>query len=301
MIVESLAPLRIGLVGGGTDVGEYAQKHGGVVLNMAINIRQRILLDDSFKFGVYDSPFIRQLCLALGLKNTEVMQEFDHGYIGSGLGSSASATVALVGAVNRLKSLGMNQDQIAEKSWELEVKSLGLYGGKQDQYAAVYGGVNYFTFSKNKVERIPVPKTLGDDLSRCLVLFDSGFKRSNNRIQEGLKRISDAQKKYLDGIKHLAFESVSVFSDPQKFGNLINLSWTLKQQSNRNVTNFEIDNLISQGIKLGAYGAKLCGSGGGGCLLFVVDPDKKESLVESMPLRNIDFQIDHQGLDVRVI
>ena len=302
MVVQSLAPLRIGLAGGGTDVGEYAENHGGLCLNMAINIRQDFHLEPDFKKETYSNDFCGKLLKELDLPCSGFGQFFPDKFIGSGLGSSASAAVALVGAANKINNLGLSKMEIAEKAWDIEVNKIGLFGGRQDQLAAVYGGMNVFQFGK-KVTVIPISKSYVDVLYPHLLLFHTGIERNEHKIQEGLKTLTKRQVNILDEIKRLAALSLVplVKGDIKEFGQLMKESWEYKQKSNNGVSNQQIDAIMEKGWKLGAWGGKLNGSGGGGTVLFVVDPDRQEDFKKQIGLKHIDFSPDYQGLDVRIL
>lgn len=278
---------------------------------MAINIRQDLTLyepdrdfTDTFLIPPSDhewhEPFVNKFLEELELKDWGRRKLFDNSLIGSGLGSSASLAVALVGAANKIKRLDMTRSEIAEKAWEIETQKLSLYGGKQDQYAAVYGGLNAIDFG-DKVKVIQLSNKLVEPLLPSLALFHTGIKRTKPNIQQGLHLITPEQKQRLDDIKLLTIKACSALMDGRikDFGELMNESWQAKKNSNKFVTNPDINKIFSKAKKIGAWGGKLCGSGGGGCVLFVVDPLKREEFIKNIGLKHIDFSVDWTGLDVR--
>jgi len=310
-MVISQAPTRISLLGGGTDVGEYAEKHGGLVLSLAINLRQKMILDESLSVkeprvifhpsGGEDS-FYEAFLKEFNLDSYHLQTSFD-GEITGGIGSSASAAVALIGAISRYKNLNMTRDQIAEKAWDIEVNKLGLYGGKQDQYAAVYGGLNAMEF-KDKVTVTPLSAELVAPILPYMMLFHTP-NRKQSKIQEGLKTIDDKQKTALDFIKQSVVEGVEILTakDPEGFGTLLKACWEAKKMSN-DVTTSEVDKLYQKAIKLGAYGGKLMGSGGGGYMFFLVEPDKQFDFRKDFCTKDvkwIDFSPDGNGLETRIV
>lgn len=300
MIIEASAPLRIGLAGGGTDVPPYSENCGGICLNMAINIRQRFLIEDEPNHHL-DNEFFNRLFKELGLSDLFYCQLFSKELIGSGLGSSASAAVAIVAAANKLNKLGLTKGEIAEKAWDIEVNKLGLFGGYQDQFAATYGGLNVFEFG-DKVTNVRFDPGLTDRVYENILLFHSGIVRKDTKIQEGLKHLTDDKKRYLDEIKRLAYLSVGAMANGfiDEMGDLMKQSWEFKKKSN-NVSTPEIDKIFKKADKLGAWGYKLNGSGGGGTVLFLVDKDKKEKFIEQIGLKHIDFEPDQQGVETRII
>lgn len=293
------------MFGGGTDVEPYASLNGGLVINLAINIRQRITLTNLPIFSYPDNAnpdFYSSILYDLNCPTPGLIAEFD-GLIESGIGSSASAAVALVGAVNKKLNLGMDRYQIAEKAWDIEVNKLGLYGGKQDQYAATFGGVNVITFTDKEVDVHRMEHGLIEqNLVPSMVLLHTGLIRKSIKIQEGLKELSNDQKKALDEIKSIAEDAQTpvYYGLYQEVGKLLDWSWELKKKSN-NVTTPKIDAIYTKAKKLGAIGGKLCGSGGGGYMLFIVPPDKRKYFTQNIGLDEWEFSIDWNGLEVKEI
>ena len=310
MIVEASAPIRISLFGGGTDTSTYSDKYNGACLNFAINIYQNIEVRDSLDYpSTYpigaNSHFYRVILDEFGLqldKNIKVACKFD-GIIEGGMGSSASATVALIGAINKLKGLGMSRAEIAEKAWDIEVNKLGLYGGRQDQYAATYGGINLFEFSKGKVVRTPLPAEFINWLLPSIVLLYTGENRKTPKTQEGFKKLAPKQVSELDTIKAILVEGIRAIGekDLRKVGLLMDKSWEAKKKSNKGVSTAKMDKIYERARKLGALGGKCCGSGGGGFMFFIVEPDNRNKFIEKMGLQHWDFEMDHNGLSTRIL
>lgn len=301
MTIVSTSPCRVSLFGGGTDVGEYAEKYGGMCINFAINIRQEFLISDQELLPQRDDPFVKKILKSMGGENLYFSQRFN-GEINGGLGSSAAASVALVGAVNHYKKLGMTKAGIAERAWEIEVNELSLFGGKQDQYCSVIGGISVMQFT-DKFDFVPLKTTFLYDILPGLVLFHSGFNRTNPKIQEGFKKITPSQKICLDAIKKITVEAIQPLGEGNfaKVGKLMDQSWSLKQNSNEGVADDRFNLIYKKAKELGAYGGKLLGAGGGGYCLFVIDPSKRQSLVENLGLKEIDFSVDYNGLETRIL
>lgn len=315
MKILSVAPSRISLFGGGSDLPEYADNYGGVVINMAINLRQKMTLyigDDLYEIsGPNIIPYLGKhefnyaILKEFGMDDmhqAKIKSEFD-GLLEAGLGSSASAAVALIGAINKAKGLGMSLDEIAEKAWDIEVNKLGLYGGKQDQYVAAYGGVNVMQFEKDMVEITPIAKNSIKLLLPSLALFYTGKNRKSTKIQEGFKKLSKDQIWALDNIKRLTLQALDpiLTGDFRKVGALLDEAWEYKKMSNKGVTNAEIDKIYTKAKDLGAYGGKCCGSGGGGFMLFIINPKEREEFIKKLGLEWWDFDISMDGLQVRDI
>jgi D-glycero-alpha-D-manno-heptose-7-phosphate kinase len=312
MRILSIAPSRIGLFGGGTDTPEYAESKGGLVVSMAINLYTKTTLySDGDEYGIENkfpfnaSPdFYYQILDEYGINgmhHSKLRNEFD-GLIESGLGSSASAAVALIGAIDRRLKLNLTPEQIAEKAWEIETNKIKHFGGKQDQYAAALGGVNVMEF-KDKVSVVPLAKKFIEPLFPSLVLFHTGIKRKSSETQEGFKKLSQKQIDSLDNVKALAVEAIDYIAsgDYKTVGEIMDEAWMYKKESNKGVSTPEIDNLYKKGLKLGAIGGKLMGSGGGGYFLFVVPPDKKQYLIDNMSIEWQDFSVSWNGVETRIL
>lgn len=313
MKVISRAPTRISLFGGSTDLDPYMSNHGGVCINMAINIRQKIemITDDSAgketKFEYPDrakKSFYTAFLNRLKFYPNKLISTFDNS-IESGLGSSASAAVAMIGAIKKVKGEEIDLSELAELAWQIEVDDIGLFGGKQDQYAAAYGGVNVIEFDRFSTSVTATPKRFIEPTFKHMVLFYIG-RRKEAKIQEGLKNPSDEQVKHLHEIKNIATQAIQPLGDGniQEVSRLLNLSWESKKKSNKGVANNRIDEIYSFALKDDATAGKLCGSGGGGHMLFLVDPKDRQKFIEKMEkkfnIKHVDFSIDWTGLDVRI-
>jgi len=304
-MIISTAPARIGLFGGGTDLPEYANEYGGLVINFAINLRQHIKLGTpAFKIQQGDEVFYRTI-LDHFKSGQKLNASFD-GVIEAGLGSSAAAAVALIGAISRDHNLNLNPHQIAEKAWLLEFNDLKLYGGKQDQFASAYGGVNFIEFDRKGVRVNPLARGFVEPLIPSMLLFYTGSNRKSSIIQEGFKKIGKAQSEVMHKIKELAVEAVNPIGEGEvdKVGYLLDVSWDFKKASNLGVTNPKIDKLYAKAKRLGAYGGKICGAGGGGYMLFIINPNKKAEFIERFEEPNVswvDFSVDWNGVETRII
>lgn len=295
MKVTAQAPCRIGLLGGGTDVGEYASKYGGICINLAINIKQKVEVGDQIENQLLDRDnpdFFKQFVGNLLVKHT-----FDN-QTESGLGSSAALAVALTASVAKIEGRNLNKNQIAEEAWNTEVNKLGLFGGKQDQYASVYGGANLLLF-EDRVYRYALEKEKIEKLLPYMCLFHLGKNREVSNIQDGLKTISTKQKIHLDRLKDLAYQGLDLIDeeDPVGFGYLMDEAWENKKQSNAGISNLYIGKKYERARSHGAIGGKVLGAGGGGHMLFFTQD--REKLISGMKdLKHIPFEIDWEGLKV---
>ena len=320
MKILSVVPARISLFGGGTDISPFCDLYGGLCINLAINIRSKFTLftgDDMYDPQANGQvPYLGKREFVYAFLNEFDLGDFHRckfnsdfdGLLESGMGSSASSAVAIIGAINKLQNLGMSLSDIAEKAWDIEVNALNLFGGKQDQYCAAYGGFNIMKFYKDTVtvEPLETPFTYSKNLLSSLVLFYTGLNRKSAKIQEGFKKLSQYQIDNLTNLKNLALTAIDFIKkgDVEMVGELLNQTWEYKKHSNKGVSNPKIDKIYHHAIKHGALSGKILGAGGGGFMLFVV-PDKKEEFIANMEkldgIKHWDFSPDFTGLDIRIL
>lgn len=304
-------------MGGGSDLPEYANYYGGLVISFAVNLRQSVTIytgDDIFR--VRNSiPYRGKLEFMHALFTAYKMGSFhdvrftstSDALLESGLGTSAAGAVATISAISKAKGLKLTKAEIAEQAWEIETGVLNLYGGRQDQYISAFGGFNAIMFEKDKVEISPLNADMIEKLLPALVLIHTGKVRENPKIQEGFKKLSTEQKDKLDRIKSLASKALEPLAagDYEKIGNLLDQSWQLKKDSNKGVNTPEIDKIYTQAKLNGAYGFKMAGAGGGGYAIMIVNPDKREEFIKNIEtienVTNCDFSIDWNGCESRII
>lgn len=314
MRVSSSAPTRISLAGGGCDLPIFYEKHGGLVISLAINIRQEMIIETGIDAHTKSSipegssqQFYRAIIKELGFKDSEVQiqAKFD-GKIQSGLGTSASAAVALVAGLTRARGTNLDPEQTAELAWDIEVNREKMYGGKQDQYAAAFGGMNTFYFTEMGVLTCPWERQVAKELEEVLMLFHTGIIRSDTKIQEQFLTLSESQTIELEKIRTNAMTLIGgLESGDWKFvGHIISEGWEHKKKSNPKVTSPEIDKIYDTAMLSGAYGGKLCGSGGGGYIFFIVPPDKQDKVMMNLMSQGcfpVDFSVDYRGVSSRIL
>ena len=314
MKIQAISPARISLFGGGSDVDPYASRYGGMTISMAISIRQKITMyNDNDIFELLDNVFPHHADPKLfysifkkygidGGHLTRVTSEFD-GRVGAGLGSSASACVALIGSINKRKSLGMSLKQIAHAAWQAE-QAMGWHGGRQDQWTSAFGGLNLFHFSNGKISRTEFSQEFADELTKYLLLFDTGGVRASHEIQKGFLKLSQQQTKKLHLIRLLAKRAFTLIMDQdfEPLGQVLHESWQVKKESNKGITNTKIDDIYDMARNAGATGGKLLGAGGCGYMIFWVPPIHQDKVIHRMEQEGYDHVIyypDEQGLEVK--
>lgn len=304
MIIRSRAPLRIGLAGGGTDVSPYSDLFGGAILNATINSfafatiipREdgKIVLhaqDGNIRLELKSEEQLEidgKLNLLKGVYNRLVRDfikkplSFElHTYVdappGSGLGSSSTLVVAIVGAFTEWLGLPLGEYDIAHLAYEIERVDLKMAGGKQDQYAATFGGFNFMEFyagDKVIVNPLRIKERFSYELETNLVLFHTSTSRNSSTIiEQQTKNINAKQEKSLEATHQVKEQAIQMKEallkgEIHRVGDILDHSWKFKKQMAEGISNAGIDNLYEEMIKAGATGGKISGAGGGGFMMF---------------------------------
>ena len=325
--IRARAPLRIGIAGGGTDVDPYASTNGGCVFNTTINKYAYCTLvpreDDIMKvksryFGRYKTrlnhvplKFDGNMDLAKAVANHF---ELDQGFTidihsdvpsGSGLGGSSTMSVAIIAAVAEWKGVKMTNHEMADLAYRLEREDIGLKGGKQDQYAAVFGGFNLIDFGKDEVNVNPVEidERIIDELQCRSVMCFTGMSRESAKIIDSqVKAFKNNQNTdALDQSKRLAKDICESIRKGKldEAGTLLDESWQYKKQFSNNVTNRNINSLYNIAKSQGAIGGKVSGAGGGGFMYFICEYDKKAIVAQELKKHGAeitDFMFEPNGV-----
>ena len=312
MIVRSKAPLRISFGGGGTDIPPYTEERGGAVLSTtidkyayctlverqdgSINLKSRDY-DVAVKYQVngkvrYDGnlDLVKAAIKVLGVKTGLDLFLHSDAPPGSGLGTSSAMVVALVGACKQWLKLSLSDHEIAELAYHIERDEAGIRGGKQDQYAATFGGFNFIEFFGDKTVINPLPinrDTLNELEYRLMLCYTGGTRLSagiiDNQVRDYIQK-KDNVVQALDHTKELAFamKSALLLSNINEFGLLLHEAWCWKKRFSDKVTDPAIDELYEMARRNGAIGGKLLGAGGGGYLLFLCEFDKWHVAAEKL-------------------
>ena len=304
MIYRSKAPLRIGLAGGGTDVSPYSDKFGGAILNATISLyayanieplkENKIIieaLDRNEEQGftcVSSLPINGTLDLLKGVYNRIwkdyslpltgfKLSTFVDAPAGSGLGTSSTLVVAIIGAFVEWLKLPLGDYDIAHYAYQIEREDLKLAGGKQDQYAAMFGGVNFMEFyegDKVIVNPLRIKPDYMHELENNLVLyFTNNSRESAAIINEQVKNVNNENKKSIDAMHQLK-EQARMMKEAllkgklDEFGEILDFGFTQKRNMAHNVSNSRIEEIYEAAKKAGATGGKISGAGGGGFMIF---------------------------------
>lgn len=316
-MIITRTPFRISFCGGGSDLPEFYEKYDGCVLSTSINKYMYISIH----------PYFEPEKIALKYSKTEIVSnidEIEHKIFravlkqfnitgveisstadipaGTGLGSSSSFTVGLLNALNVYKGKYASKGQIAESACEIEINHLGSPIGKQDQYAAAFGGLNFIRFLKSGqtiVERVLVKKKTLELLQRRLMMFYTGNVRNANIILSEQAKNMDKVDKIQGLIKmcELAenLRTAIENDDLDAFGKTLDYNWQIKKQMASGISNPFIDECYNKAIRNGAKGGKLLGAGGGGFLLFYCEEDKQPAVKKALGLREMPVEFDYYG------
>jgi D-glycero-alpha-D-manno-heptose-7-phosphate kinase len=335
MIVRSKAPLRIGLAGGGTDVSPYSDIYGGAILNATIDLyayasiepldngKIEFCIDGTDKCVKLDSEkeldLVEGFELFIGVYN-RVVKQFSlqplsfrlTSYIeapqGSGLGTSSTIVVSLLGAFVEWLKLPLGKYDIAHLAYEIERIDLKMAGGKQDQYAATFGGVNYIEFLAN--DRVIVnplqlkPEIINELEFNLLLYFTETQRLSATIISEQVKNVQEKNTKSVEAMHNLKeqahqMKEALLKGELNKIGEILSFGWQNKKNMAHSISNQQIDKIYNTAIGEGATGGKISGAGGGGFMFFFCPGITKMKVAKAIGMlggRIQPFKFTQQGL-----
>lgn len=311
-------PYRISFFGGGTDYPEWYRKHGGRVLSTSINkcsflVLRRLpeIFDYKYRIRYFEReetktvdeiqiPVIREAIKYMGY--TDGLDITHHGDLPNrtGIGSSSSFTVSLVHGLAALKNQQITKRDIALRAIHLEQNILGEAVGSQDQVAAAFGGFNRIEFGgQTEFSCYPLhlsKHTLKELESWVQLFFTEKLRNSADIADKKINNIK-AAKVDLTTMSQLVDEAESLLfgNSIYEFAYLLNEQWSIKKSMEKTITNTEIDDIYSAGIKAGAVGGKLLGAGGGGFILFLTPPENHAKVAEALKLKQVPLNFDHLG------
>ena len=318
MIIRSKAPLRLGLAGGGSDVSPYCDIYGGLVLNATINLYAYCTIeetdDQQIAICSYDANVNKSYPLSSSLEidgdaslikgvYNRVVRDFDlhpqafrittynDAPAGSGLGTSSTMVVCILKAFVEWKGLPLGDYEIAKLAYEIERKDLALSGGKQDQYAAAFGGFNYIEFLKDDiaiVNPLKIKRWIIDELEASMLLYFTGRSRSSAAIideqQKNTQQGNNDAIEAMHKIKQSAIDTkLSLLKgDINAFADILRDAWENKKRMATHITNPTIQKAMDIAMQAGAKAGKVSGAGGGGFIIFVIEPTRKKEVEEAL-------------------
>jgi len=332
MIVRSKAPLRLGLAGGGSDVSPYSEMYGGQVLNATINLSAYCTIEqtvapmirvDSKDAGIQaEQPLLPVLqsgaILIDGVYNRIVrdfgpvpggfaITTYNDAPVGSGLGTSSTMVVCILKCFAEWMDLPLGDYELARLSYEIERKDLLLAGGKQDQYAAAFGGFNFMEFLPSDmviVNPLRVKDWIVEELEASMVLYYTGRSRESAAIiSEQQKNTSSGNAVAVEAMHRIKQSAVDMKlavlqGDMAAFARILGEAWEDKKKMAGAITNPMIQEAFDTALAAGAVAGKVSGAGGGGFIMLVVPPILKSTVVDALgalPGRVVPFQFTDKG------
>lgn len=326
MLIRAKAPLRIGLAGGGTDISPYCDIYGGSILNACINMyayatieprddgKIEFRCEDRKEFAIFDSvekfKIDGKFDLLKGVYNRLVkdyikkplsftLTTYVDAPAGSGLGSSSTLVVAIVKAFQEWQNLPLGEYDLAKLAWSIEREDLKMAGGRQDQYAAAFGGFNFMEFSSNEkvlVNPLRIRKEYVNELEFNVLLYYTGTSRLSAKIIESqVENTKKKDEKAIDAMHKLKQQSLDMkeallTGNLSKMGELLNTGWENKKKMSSSISNPVIDNIYETAIKAGATGGKISGAGGGGFFMFYCPNNSRYRVIEELSKLGGEFR-----------
>jgi len=308
----------VSFVGGGSDLPAFYRKNGGAVLSTTIDKYMFIAINSSFEakktqlkysrtelvddINNIKHPIFREALKFYNVSGVELCSIADIPS-GNGLGSSSSFTVGLLLAINAYQGKSLTSEQLASLACHIEMERLEEPIGKQDQYAAAYGGLNFITFRPDEtvnVEKISMSDEKKKELEDNLLLVYVGGGRSASVILQQQSQNLSLSDKFVaqQQIVALAYNLRDALqaNNLDDFGRILHENWLLKKTLATNISSEHINSIYEQGIAAGASGGKLLGAGGGGFILFYCPKEKQEKFCEAMkPYHRTPFKFDNSG------
>ena len=330
MIIRAKAPLRLSFAGGGTDVSPYSDTKGGAVLNATINKfafvslitrKDKVMNIRSLDYGIaadyrvdQNLLFDGEMDLAKGVirklhNRKDGFDLYTHSDAppGSGLGSSSTMVVALIGAFREWRMIPLSDYDTAHLAYEIERKDIGIKGGKQDQYTAAFGGFNFMEFEGDQVIINPLrvkPEVVNELQCNMLLCYTGGTRLSAKIIDSQVRNFVSGKRDAVQAMDHLKqgatdMKRALLTGKLDEFGELLDYGWEQKKRMSDKISTPAIDEMYREAKKAGAIGGKITGAGGGGFLMIYCRFDKKHKVakrLEKLGGEIVDFQFEERGL-----
>lgn len=315
-MIITKTPLRISFTGGGTDLPDYYNVHDGAVVSAGINKYIYITVNPKFDHKIRVSyseteivdevdelrhDIVKEAMRMVGIKGGIEITSIADIPSGTGLGSSSTFAVGVLNALYTYAGVRPSAEELAKGACDIEIEILKHPIGKQDQYAAAYGGMNYFEFHKDGSvlrKRIFLDEAGARDMRQKLMLFYTGITRSADNVLKEQKKNTAGKLETLDFMKNQAKEMSEILASEgfnEKFGIMLHEGWMKKQTLAGSISDSTIKGYYDKALEAGAVGGKLLGAGGGGFLLFYCDEDKQKKVEQAVGLRRVDFHVSTNG------
>jgi D-glycero-alpha-D-manno-heptose-7-phosphate kinase len=316
-MIITQTPLRIGLLGGGTDLPGYYREHGGRVLNCALDKYVYVIVKQRFDDDIYvnyskkeivsrvadlQHELVREAMQMTGVaKGVEITTLADIPSAGSGLGSSSAVTVGLLHALFAYQGRQVSAEELAERACTIEIERCGKPIGKQDQYIAALGGIRDIRFGPGEevvAEELGLSAAERRALQQQIMLFYTGITRSADSILAEQNANVEATRPQLDLLRDLAGFAVERLrsGDAEAIGPAMRESWEAKRKLASGVSNDQIDLMVTRALDAGATGVKLTGAGGGGFLLVICPMERQRAVREGLTdMQELPVKLDRLG------
>jgi len=321
-MIITKTPFRMSFFGGGTDMPAFFNEYGGAVISTTfdkycyLSVRHLPPFMPYFSELVYSKiervnsiddivhPLIRECMRLHDIHEIRLTYEGDLP-ARTGLGTSSTFAVGMLNAFCALKGKMMSKAQLAQEAIHVERDLLQEHGGWQDQVAAAFGGFNRIDFKDNqfKVSPIIIHPDRKAQLDQSLMMFYTGVTRFSSEVQKDTFAKPEDKKAQLKEMLSLVDDGQAILEDKNAdlndFGRMLDHTWRLKRGTGSKVSNGSIDELYERGLKAGAIGGKLLGAGGGGFLLFYVEPDKQQNVIKALDdLMHVPFNFENEGTSI---
>jgi D-glycero-alpha-D-manno-heptose-7-phosphate kinase len=319
-VIISRTPFRISFAGGGSDLPAYYRAHGAAVVSTAIDKYMYVIVNKRFdgklrvaytrtenveRFDQLEHEIVREALRRVGIeRGVEIMTIADIP-AGTGLGSSSALSVGLLNALHAYADRFSGAERLAREACEIEIDALAKPIGKQDQYAAAFGGLNYIRFDRDDsvdVEPIICSPVTRRSLESAVLLFYTGMQRESASI------LTEQTKRTRAGDVHDKLGELAALADdlrdalckdrPEATGDILHRGWLIKREMAKGITDPDIDGWYEEARAHGATGGKIAGAGGGGFLMLYCEPERQEGLrrrMEALGLQEFPFRFEGQG------
>jgi D-glycero-alpha-D-manno-heptose-7-phosphate kinase len=316
-MIITQTPFRLSFAGGGTDLEAFYKHDFGAVFSVTLNHHIYVTVhrrfEDNFRVSYSKTEFsntvseiphelVRESMLSAGINQPLEVTTIADVPAGTGLGSSSTLTVGLLNAFRAVGGSVSSCDKLAELACSIEIDTLGNPIGKQDQYAAAFGGMNYMRFNSDgtvRVDRIPCEREVIKHIESHSLMVYTDQQRSASKILEKQTQGTVDKLAVLTEMRDMAGEMKNIVSsgaNMQDFGRLLDDGWRLKRSLGFGITNGLIDDWYEAAKKAGAIGGKLLGAGGGGFLYFIAPPERHERIVAALGNpKTLPVSFDSQG------
>ncbi len=322
-MIISKTPMRMSFVGGGSDLPSFYRESGGAVVSTAINKYMYITVNNKFDSGIRASysqteeveaahqilhPLIRACLKLVGIEGgIELASMADIPSRGTGLGSSSSFTVGLLHALHSFQNQYVSVEQLAREACHIEIEVCGDPIGKQDQYTAAFGGLNYIRFKPDETVSVAPIVCSHETLERLqegILIFYTGRSRSASELLSEQSKKAASEKRTQETLCKMVALAADLKVELERnnlaaFGDILHENWMLKRSLVDGISDGEIDEWYNRARAAGATGGKLLGAGRGGFMMFFAPPDRHAAIAHALPgLREIPIAFDGNGSQI---